>query len=193
MVKLVIGLVGEKGGGKGKCTELIKKFSTERIVFVKSVRFSDVLNDILTTLHISASRENLQKLVLNLKNAFGPDILTNAVYRRILNEQSDIVILDGIRWPTDEQMLRKLPNNVLVYITADVQIRYERTKMRGEKADEDKTTFEQFLKEEQVETELFIPQIGSRADIKIDNNGSLNKYKKQVEKFCRQHIKKALS
>lgn len=191
MAKLVIGLVGEKGGGKGKCTELIKTLIQEGTV--KSARFSDVLNDILTTLHISASRENLQKLVLNLKNAFGPDVLTNAVYHRMLNEQADIVILDGVRWSTDEQMLRKLPNNALVYITADANIRYERTKIRGEKAGEDKTTFEQFLKEEQVETELFIPQIGSRADVKINNNGSLEEYEKQVKDFYEQYIKKALS
>ena len=195
MAKLVIGLVGEKGGGKGKFTELIKEWAkivTCKFPTVKSTRFSDVLNDILKILSVSPSRENLQKLVLNLKNAYGPDILTNAVHNRVLNEESDIVILDGIRWPTDEQMLRKFPNNILVYITADAKIRYERTKIRGEKAGESEASFEQFQKEEQVETEIFIPQIGSRADIKIRNNGTIEEFEDEIRNFYEQFIKKAL-
>ena len=187
-MKLVVGLVGEKGGGKGKFTELIKELA--KATTIKSVRFSDVLNDILKIISIAPSRENLQKLVLNLKNAYGPDILTNAVYNRVLNEKSDIVILDGIRWLTDEQMLRKFPNNVLVYITADAKIRYERTKIRGEKAGENEASFEQFQKEEQVETEIFIPQIGSRADVVIHNNGTMEGFENQVRNFNERYIKK---
>ena len=59
--------------------------------------------------------------------------------------------------------------------------RFERIKTRKEKVGEDQTSFEQFLKEEQIETELEIKNIGQGADITIINDGSIEDLREKVE------------
>lgn len=178
---MVIGLVGEKGGGKGAFTELLKQL-LPNLKFAY-VRFSDVLTDTLKVWDINPTRENYQKLSVAMRNAFGEGSLTRATHRRVSDVDADIVILDGIRWQADAALLRSLPNNVLVYITADAQIRYERSKTRKEKIGEDQTTFEQFMAEEKAETEKLIPEIGKTANVIIQNNGSKLEFLRKIKIF----------
>ena len=74
-------------------------------------------------------------------------------------------------------------NFFLVYVTADLKIRYERTKKRKEKDDEADATFEQFLEEEGRLTEVSIHEIGEKADYIVDNGGTWEALKAQVNKM----------
>ena len=76
----------------------------------------------------------------------------------------------------------------MVYITADQPLRYERLKNRSEKVRETGLSFDQFMKEENIETEKLIPQLGEQADVKIENAGSLEDFKTKVEEFFKQNI-----
>ncbi len=183
--KVIIGLVGEKGCGKGTFKDLLAEMVPDKKI--AHVRFSDVLAETLKLWGIPASRESLQKLSPAMVQAYGEGVLTRAVRKRVEDLDADIVILDGVRWLSDEEMLRQLPDNLLVYITADAKTRYERTKSRKEKTGEENTTLEQFMKEEQAETEKSIPLIGARADYKIINSGSLEELRTEIEKFCVIH------
>ena len=183
---IVIGLVGEKGSGKGTFTKLLKDcLPRAKIVYVC---FSDALGDTLKIWGIEPTRENYQKLSVAMKNTFGEGSLTRATHRRISGLEADAVVLDGIRWRADVELLRSLPNNILVYVTADARVRYERTKNRKEKAGEDQTTFEQFMAEEQAETEKLIPKIGAQAELTIDNNGSPEQLREQIQKIIRDRL-----
>jgi len=178
----IIGLVGEKGGGKGTFVQVLKKFMPG----LDHIRFSDVLLAIAAELGIpkeKVSREQLQKLAPALEKIFGKGCITNGVRARIKKSRSSTIVLDGIRWPSDLEMLRSFPNNTLVYVTADPQIRLQRTQKRKEKSGEDKTNLKKFLKEEKAETEKYIPEIGAKADYKLENNGPLEKFRRKVEVF----------
>lgn len=185
-MKIIIGLVGEKSGGKGTFKNLLVELIGNRHQ-IKHVRFSDVLVETLKLWGIEDSRPNLQKLSPAMVQAYGEGVLTRAIKKRIENVDADIVILDGIRWHSDAEMLRQLPNNVLVYITADAKKRHDWSRARKEKAGEENTTLEQFMEEEQAETEKYIPEIGAMADYKITNNGTWDEFKKQVEKFYKKY------
>ena len=186
-MKIVIGLVGEKGGGKGTFTNLLREIATGKSIGCK--RSGDVLLETLKIWNITPNRTNLQKLAVIMDKTYGAGALTGAVQKRIIEDPSDITVFDGVRWTSDAQMIRQFSPNFLIYITADARTRYERTKLRKEKAGEENASFEQFLKEEKAETEIFISRIGEAADVKINNNGSLEELKERVADFYENHIK----
>lgn len=178
-MKLIIGIVGEKGSGKETFTDFLKLILSDKKI--ERIRFSDVLTETLKNWGISQSRHNYQSLAILMEKNFGPGAISRAIRLRVLASQADLVVLDGVRWPTDADLVRGLENNLLVYITATVRLRYQRLKNRTEKEGEMNMTFAQFMQEEQVETELNIPKIGKTADLKIINDQTLEDFKQKVK------------
>ncbi|MBI2595158.1 hypothetical protein HYW46_00285 [Candidatus Daviesbacteria bacterium] len=178
--KVIIGLIGEIGSGKGTFVDLLMQ--TAPNLKISKIRFSDVLSDTLKIWGIPLTRSNLQNLAVIMKNNFGP-VLSHAVYMRVLSNPADIVILDGVRWQSDVDLVRGFPKNYLVYVTAPVAIRYDRIRSRKEKEGELNIPYEQFMKEEQTENEILIPKIGTGADFKIINGTTLEQFKQQVQRF----------
>lgn len=180
--KFIIGLVGEIGSGKETFAQLFRQAAPQ--LSVSHHRFSDILYETLRVWDIETNRRNLQMLTIVMREGYGPEVLNHAVGKRIENDPAQIVILDGVRWQSDVKFLKQLPNNRLVYITAEPEIRFNRVIQRKEKAGEEGKTFEQFQEDEQMATETEIPIIGKTdADFKIINNGTLDNYLSAVKKF----------
>lgn len=187
-MKYLIGVVGENGAGKDTFTTFLTAAAAPLIV--SKHRFSDILYDTLNSWGLDTTRANLQNLAIIMDKQFGKGTVTRAAKSRIALDTADIVIVEGVRWKTDVPMIRSFDNNFIVYITASPSVRYERMKARGEKIGEKDFTFEQFEHEERAETELQIPEIGAEADYKIENNGSLDEFRKSVEEFFSKQLKK---
>jgi len=179
-MKTVIGVIGEKGSGKGTFVHLLQALSSKSVGCVKS---SDILAETLTLWDIPLSRSNLQQLAIVMNGKYGDTSLSNAVEQRIRSLQKDVVVFEGIRWPGDLATIRKFEKSILVYITAPVEERYKRTLERKEKAGEGEATFEQFLEEEQVATETQISTLAKEADIKIENIGTKEELEEKVKAF----------
>jgi dephospho-CoA kinase len=184
--KVVIGLIGEKGSGKGTVSNyLIKKYG--------AIHYgtSKILRRTLEDLHLTVTRDNLIKLALVLKEGYGPSVIIDSLITDMENNGSDIIIADGIRMHGDVEPFKKKygKNFYLVYVTADIRSRYERTKARKEKAGEDQTTFQQFLEEEAKLTEISIHEIGKQADFKLNNDGTAEELKKQVDEMIKEIVK----
>jgi dephospho-CoA kinase len=180
MSKTVIGLIGEKGAGKGTVSDYLKdKY--------KAVHYgtSKILRRTLEDLRLPVTRDNLIKLALVLKEGYGSSVIIDSLIQDMEKNGSDIIIADGIRMHGDVEPFRKKygDNFYLVYVTADINIRYARTKSRMEKDGEDKTTLQQFLEEEGKLTEISIHEIGKQADFKLDNGGTPEDLKKQVDEM----------
>lgn len=176
--KIILGLVGEIAAGKGTVVKYLEKKHS-----ASSHRFSTPLRDVLVRLHLEINRKNMQDLSRLLREYFGQNLLAKVIAEDAQNDQNKIVIIDGVRRPADIEYLKKLPEFKLVYITARIKIRYERLVNRSENTDDQTKTFEEFLKDHEVETELLIPEIGAQADYKIDNNGNFKKLYNQIEKI----------
>lgn len=179
-MKLIIGIVGQKGSGKETCAALIQKHMPEGTTFAH-VRSSDILGETLTLWDLPHTRHNLQRMAIIMDTEFGLGTLTHAVRERIESLSADVVIFDGVRWQSDADMVRSFPHNKLIHIFTDLQVRYERTKARKEKVGEAFTDFETFKKEEMAKTELDIPRIGETADIQINNNGTEEELAEQIK------------
>lgn len=181
--KIVIGLIGEKGSGKGTVSEyLIENYNAEHY------GTSKILKRTIESLHLPSTRENYIKLALVLKNAFWSSVVIDALIKDIEKSKAKIVIADGIRMHGDVAPFRKKygKNFYLFYVTADLKVRYERTKKRKEKSGEEKTTLEQFILEEGGLTEVSIHEIGKKADYTFNNNGTKKQLEEQVEKVAKK-------
>ncbi|OHB24094.1 MAG: hypothetical protein A3J67_01395 [Parcubacteria group bacterium RIFCSPHIGHO2_02_FULL_48_10b] len=156
------------------------------------IRFSDPLREITDLMGMPHDTRYLQRLPQMLQIIFGSNVLSRAVVSRARDCRADKVILDGVRWPHDETAVRFLRDSQLIYITAKMEIRYARRKNRGENVEEHDMPFEEFLRQEQEQSEVYIPFIGSRVDGKnrIDNNGALEEFYKEarrvLEASCRE-------
>lgn len=185
--KIIIGLVGEKGSGKGAVAEyLVEKYSATHY------GTSKILRRTIEDLKLPVTRDNLVKLALVLKEGFWPSVIIDSLITDIESNGSDIIIADGIRMHGDVEPFRKKygKNFFLVYVTADLKIRYERTKKRKEKAGEDKTTLVNFIAEEGRLTEVSIHEVGATADFVINNNKGVKELYSQVDNIVGKIIVK---
>jgi dephospho-CoA kinase len=183
--KLIIGLVGSKGSGKGTFTPLLRKIAhSHHIELIKTV---DILFDTLDMWDMDASRENLQKLAISMTQTFGGDAITRAIAHKIERSKADVVIIDSMRLQSDVEAMRD-HKGIIVYIQASPKVRFERLINRNEKVGEAEMTYEQFMQEELAATEVLIPEIGAQADFIINNEGSFKEFENQVKDFSKNYL-----
>ncbi|EKE19762.1 MAG: hypothetical protein ACD_8C00112G0004 [uncultured bacterium] len=183
MAKLIFGIVGEMGSGKGSIAKhVVQNYNAG------SHKFSQILRDILDRVHVEQSRESISALSLSLRKNFGEDVLAKSMYRDVQNDAHDIVVIDGVRRLEDIVYLRQLPEFKLVYVNADMETRYERLVKRGENTGDEQKTFEQFKLDHQVDADARIVDLKNYADIVIDNNGGYPDLYKQVDEIVKQSM-----
>lgn len=172
-MKLLMGLVGGQGAGKETVGAAIARLLEADGISHEHARFSDVLRETLTIWDIPHGRDNEQLLakVMAAPEAFKDGALTRATARRIAQSDKDVVILDGIRWLSDEAMVRSFPHAVIAYVVANPEVRYQRVRVRN-RSGAGELSWEDFYRQEQVITEVHIADIGSRADVVLPNEGS---------------------
>ncbi|MFH1078601.1 MAG: AAA family ATPase [Patescibacteria group bacterium] len=173
---LIIGLVGRQGSGKGTTAKiLMERYGAT------TVRYSDLLREMLDILAIDVTRENLVKLSETLRATFGEDTFAFAVDARIRRIGTPLVVVDGIRRVDDIAALESLPHFRLIEVTASARQRFDRMKLRGEKMRERDMTWDEFVMEEIAPTENSISDIASRAWKSIDNAGTVEELMRQID------------
>jgi len=179
--KLVIGIAGEIASGKDTVTRYyVKKHGASMY------RFSDVLRDILKRLYLEVNRKNFAGASLMLRKTFGEDVFSHAVAEEARKDKSDLIVIDGVRRVADVAGVQNLPGFRLLYIAADPKRRYDRMTTRNQNADDGTKTFEEFLRDSELESELQIRELKEKADWVIDNNGTLEELYASVDLFLEQ-------
>ncbi|MBM3204833.1 hypothetical protein FJZ48_02530 [Candidatus Uhrbacteria bacterium] len=176
MPKLILGFVGQAGCGKGTAADILREKYKAGYY-----RFSAILGDLLTRLSLEKTRDNLIKISEMVRQGFGEDVLSYAIQNDSVHAKEDIVVIDGIRRLEDIAALEPLPNFKLVAISVPAELRYERMKGRGEKADETTMTWEKFLENEQRSTEITIPAVMERASVTLSNAGTQEEFLSAVD------------
>ena len=177
--KLYIGLVGEKLAGKDTISEyLVSKYDAAHF------RFTHILDAILEDLDMPISRKNEIDLGLALRKVFGQHVLVNALEERVKKSWANLIVVNGIRM--DELDVVKSWGAKIIYVTAPIEVRFERYKNRREKADDAQMSLEQFIEQEKGPTELAIPSLGKQADMRIDNTGSKEDLYKKVDEIIKK-------
>lgn len=184
MAKLILGITGEMGSGKGTIAKHIMQQHKGT-----SHRFSTILRDVLDRLYLDQSRENIQILSMILRKNYSEDILAKSMYHDVENDEHDIVVVDGVRRMADIVFLKELPHFKLIYVEADMQNRYERIVKRGENTDDACKTFEEFKAEHDADSEIQIRDLKNYANHVIDNDKAYADLYKQVDEIIAENIK----
>lgn len=181
-MKKIIGLTGEMGAGKDTFCDHTIKVSQEPVFCFK---FSDPLSEVLKVFFDEVSRKDQQWLAITLRERFGNDILAEAIKKKINNIEKGLIILNGIRYREEFNMIKKMAGKI-IYITADSKLRWQRLQHRGEKKD-DRVPYEKFLELEKAATESLIQEMGQEADFKIENNGFFEEFYSVIDKLIKQN------
>ncbi len=182
MSKIVIGLAGPIASGKGVACDYLKtKYHAGYH------RFSTMIRDVIRRLYIEESRENMQKLSLVLRQTFGQDLFAQALNKEIIQDENEVICVDGIRREEDITYLKKLDNFVFIYIDADVKTRYERTVNRAENASDHNKTYEQFVTDHSADTEMTIPPLKQFANELIENNGTMEELERKIDEIVEKY------
>ncbi len=181
MSKIILGIAGTIASGK----DTTKKYLAEKHD-AQDCKFSSILRDVLNRITVPVSRENMQKLSTSLRGNFGENLLAKAIANDASRLEADMVVIDGVRRPTDIEHLVKLPNFFLIKIDADSRKRYERMVKRNENEGDDKKTYEQFLQDHEAEADRLVPKVMELAKYSIDNSGTFEDLYKQIDKIIKE-------
>lgn len=182
MKKIIFGFVGDLASGKGTVAKYInEKYNTN------TYRFSTMLRDVLNRIYVENSRENLQNLSTFLRENYGQDVMSRVIAKDVLNDPNELVVVEGIRRPTDITYLKELDGFHLIYITADPKIRFERMLKRNENEGDAEKSFAEFLKDEEAEADKMIKELGKTAEIIINNDGDFENLYTQVENIIKSY------
>ncbi len=179
-MKIILGVAGEMASGKGT----VAKYLTEEKQGV-SYRFSSILRDLVQRLYLDETRENLQTISTAVRENFGQDILCKVICQDVVNDQTEIIVIDGVRRIQDVEKLKNLKEFKLIYLEADLEKRFERIKKRGENSDDRTKTLEEFKKDHEREAEQEIKQLKNEADFIVDNNNSFENLYKQINNLLK--------
>ena len=97
-----------------------------------------------------------------------------------------MVIIDGVRRQPDIKYMSTLPEFRLIYIETSAENRYKRIIEREENVDDKNKTFEQFKKDQSWETEKDIVDLKDKADFVINNDGSVEDLRGQIDKIINE-------
>lgn len=173
--KIILALSGQIASGK----DVTKKYLEEKYS-AKSVKFSQILRDVLNRLTLPIERKTMQALSTLLRQNFGEDLLARNIAEDAKKLEAEIVILDGVRRPADILHAQKLAGFILVKIDATSELRYERMKKRNENAGDAEKTFEEFLADHEAEADKEVPVVMAQATKTLNNNGSFEDLYKQI-------------
>ena len=177
-MKIILGFVGDLAAGKGTLAKYLhEKYGSN------TYRFSNMLRDMLDRIYVKKTRENLQNISTFIRAEFGQDVMSKVLAKDVENDAGEIVIVDGIRRPTDITYLRELSGFHLVYVTAESKLRYERLVARKENPGDENKSYEEFLKDEQSEADQLIASLGAQAEYTIVNDGDKESLFEKIEKI----------
>jgi dephospho-CoA kinase len=178
--KTIIGAVGLNGSGKDMLLIRIKaKYG------IPLFGLGDEARELAKEENIEPTRENLHEVSVNHIKKFGSDYFPRRVIRKIEDGKYPIAGVSGIRTTIDAKTFKDFykENFILVAIeVSDPRIRFERLKLRADARDAH--AYEEFLEQDKSEEEIFkLTETFSLADVKINNDGSLDDFNDAIDDF----------
>ncbi len=138
-VRVVIGLTGPNAAGKGEAAAYLEGRG------FRAHSLSDVVREEAAARGLPPTREHLIRIGNVIRREEGP----GALARRIVGRLGSRDVVDSIRNPAEVEVLRGVPDFLLVGVTAPVELRFSRSLGRARPGDP--LTLEEFVAREAQE------------------------------------------
>ena len=161
--KLLVCLTGMPGAGKSTIAEGLESKGYEIINLGNAVR------DEAKNRNLEASRENLGKLMLELREKNGPGAIAELVESKIQSSTANVLLIDGVRSNDEIDVLRKFGTVKLLAIHSSTDTRFNFLQKRGRS--DDPQTREHFNERDNRELGVGISNSIALSDFAISNIG----------------------
>ena len=129
MTKLIVCLTGMPGAGKSTIADGLKSKGYDIVNMGNAVRNEAKKRN------IEATRSNLGKLMLELREKNGPGAIAQLIKPEIESSSSPVILVDGVRSNDEIQVLRKFGTVKLLAIHASTDRRFDFLQKRGRSDD----------------------------------------------------------
>lgn len=161
MTKLIVCLTGMPGAGKSTIAEGLKSKGYDIINMGNAVRNEAKKRN------IDATRENLGKLMLELRDKNGPGAIAELIKPEIESSSSNVILIDGVRSNDEIIVLRKFGKVKLLAVHASTDRRFDFLQKRGRT--DDPQTKEHFEERDNRELGVGISNSIALSDYAITN------------------------
>ena len=179
---MIIGLSGTLAAGK----DTVADYLVEKEGF-GHISLSAVLREVATEKGIEITMENLTKLGNSLKTEYSADYLVERA-KKEADFRYDIVV-SSIRQPEEIKNLKREKDFFMIFVDADIKIRFKRLVKRGRAGDVGK--FEKFEEQEKKQLDgqsggMNLGKCRKMADYIIVNNGTIEEFKDEISRTFEQ-------
>ncbi|MCR6669181.1 MAG: AAA family ATPase [archaeon YNP-WB-040] len=177
---MIICLTGMPGSGKTTMSEIVKEMGIPVIVM------GDVVREEARIRGIEPTPKNLGKLMIELREKMGANVIAKRCVDKIKELNSKIVLVEGVRSLEEVEEFRKVGDVKIVAVHSSPKTRYERLSRRGRS--DDPKSWEEFRERDLRELDVGIGRVISLADEIIINEGTLEDLKENTLKVFRKVI-----
>ncbi|MFB6177844.1 MAG: AAA family ATPase [Halobaculum sp.] len=169
----ILGTVGLPGSGKGEAAAVAREAD------IPVVTMGDVIRDACRDRGLDPA-EHHGRVAKQLREEDGPTAIADRTVERLRDIDDEVVLVDGLRSPPELERFREAfgEDFLLVAVEAPFEVRFERAADRGR--DDSDADEEAFRERERRERKFGLDDLIDRADVSIDNTGSLESYREQI-------------
>ena len=132
------------------------------------INMGDIIRKIATQRKISPTRHNLSIIMKEMRKNYGPSIIADLIKNDIMNSDSEIIIVDGIRSYDEINSLNKLAPTKIISVHTSADRRYNLLNNRGRSDDPNCKKY--FSERDKQEIEIGVGKPIALADESISNN-----------------------
>jgi len=161
-------------------SEIVKEMGIPVVVM------GDVVREEARIRGIEPTPKNLGKLMIELREKMGANVIAKRCVDKIKELNSKIVLVEGVRSLEEVEEFRKVGDVKIVAVHSSPKTRYERLSRRGRS--DDPKSWEEFRERDLRELDVGIGRVISLADEIIINEGTLEDLKENTLKVFRKVI-----
>jgi len=177
----VIGVVGMPGSGKTTIANIAKNMG------IRVVSMGDVVREWAAHAGMAMDDKSVGGFANDERRKFGNDIWAKRTIEKLIDDKGsdNVILIEGIRSIWEVNTFRKyLGNNfTLIAVICPPRVRFERIRRR--KRDDSPRNYDEFLERDRREEGWGILEAVKKADIQIENTGSLEDFISSVENILK--------
>jgi len=175
-----IGAVGDIGSGKDE----VLKYLRDRYG-VPYISTGDIVRQMAQEEGVEGTRENLEAISKRCFAEMGRGCFVRMAAQETVKRGWKVAGISGVRSPDDVAAMKEMFGSSFILVRVDIndpEIRFERVRLRGERRDP--LTWEAFREQDRnEELEFQISKTKALADFSLDNSGTLEALRRQIDKL----------